>query len=161
MIIKEEVNDKYVIKLKQRIDYEYDFDEDSFLFDEEELSEKLNEEAQSIVDNKEFINSYMEEKAKYIKGIDINIEGEFIDAIVYLNSTMSRSDVEFYFSDFLSEVVSEMSSVTVSISGESDYDDFDPSTDYGYVSRSKHVDTEGDVSISIVGKVQIEYNKNK
>lgn len=158
MIIKEEVNDN-VIKLKQRIDYEYDFDEDNFYYDESELSEKLNEEAQSIVDDRDFINSYMEEKANYIKGIDIDVGDSFIEAIVYLNSKMSRSDVEFYFSDFLSDIVSEMSSVYVDISGESDYDDFDPSTDYGHVSRSEHIESEGTVSISTAGKVQIEYNK--
>lgn len=158
MIIKEEVNDN-IVKLKQRIDYEYDFDEDNFYYDESELSEKLNEEAGEIVNDKAYINDYFEEKANYIKGIDIDVGDSFIEAIIYLNSKMSRSDVEFYFSDFLSDIVSEMSSVYVDISGESDYDDFDPSTDYGYVSRSEHIESEGTVSISAVGKVQIEYNK--
>lgn len=156
-IVKE--NEEYIVKLKQRIDYEYDFDEDTFYYDEEKLSEELNKEAQSIADNKEFINSYMEEKAKYIEYIEVDVGDEFISANIKLKSAMSRSDLEFYFSDLLSEIVSEMSSVYVDISGESDYDDFDPSTDYGHVSRSENIESEGTVSISTAGKVQIEYNK--
>lgn len=157
MIIKEEVDN--IIRLKQRIEYEYDFDKDSFYFDEEELSEKLNSEAESIANDEAYINDYFEEKARYIKGIDIEIGDSFIEANVYLNNSISRSDVEFYFSEFLNDIVSNISSISVNISGESEYDDFDPSTDYGYVSGSRDIESEGDVSISTIGKVQIKYNK--
>lgn len=159
MIVIKEDSNQYAIKLKQRVDYEYDFDEDSMSYDIDSAIEQFNEEASEIVNNREFLDDYFSEKSSSIKGIDFNIGETFAEAIVFLNESMSKSDVEFYFDSFMQDVIAELSSVTVTIEGDFDYDDFDPSTEYGYVSRSKHGESEGEISIKADGKVQIEYNK--
>lgn len=159
MITIKNEEQSYAIKLKQRVEYSYDFDEDSMVFDMSDASEKFNEQADSIVSNKEYINNYLEEKASYVKSIDFSIDDSFATAVILLNKPMSKSDVEFYFDTFIEDVLSELSNQSVTIEGDFDYDDFDPSSAYGHISRSRHGESEGEVSISTDGKVQIEYNK--
>lgn len=139
----EEVTNLYTYK--RGIEFETDFDPD------------LDYDTSTIVDN---IDMILEDKLPEFKeehkedysvnfGItdisDVTLDADYLYITIKAKDIVDVANVNEIFNDIHSEIDL---STTIEVSGEQDVDSWDPSSDYGYVSSSEYIESEGEVSVS-------------
>lgn len=145
--------------IKQRVSYNYDFEEDeaSEINDEDAIT-AFEEDLQSVASDPEFIKDMFEEKASAIKSISIDLADE-ITARVSLNYSLSDTDINVYFDRFIKELYDSMDSSTADISysgtferefWNGDPEAIEPSTEDKY-----YEDLDGEVTLELVGEQTI------